>query len=89
MLDPSNIKAQLLTGEVLLDIAVEERNSRKIEAAIDKLKKTLSMSQGIKTYETTLQEKIYRARKNLWEVNLAQQIEKKRALKSFLTVRCC
>lgn len=64
-LDESNIKAHLLLGVSLCELARETRDMNKIETSIKRMKKSLSLcsSQAKRNLETSIQNAIYKARK--------------------------
>ena len=67
-LDEKNVKAHLISGQVLAEIGKKEVNNSKIEMAISRLKKALLICSSEKnsSYTNEINIYIYRAKKLLW-----------------------
>lgn len=67
-LDEKNIKAHLISGQLLAEVGKNDENTRRIESAVTRMTKALTLCAGQKKpeYEEELNIYIYRAKKLLW-----------------------
>lgn len=67
-LDEKNIKAHLISGQLLAEVGKNDENTKRIESAVTRMTKALTLCAGQKKqeYEEELNIYIYRAKKLLW-----------------------
>ena len=70
-LDDKNIKANLICGQILLQLGKDDNHVNKVENGINKIKKALRLCSGQKKYDFEKQLVIYmlRGKKLLWYKN--------------------